>query len=147
MRDVPWKAIDQPVHRKMHQAQKIKSLVKKGTDKGRLCINEGRYRAIWYASSSEEKFLPLCATQLSCYLLWLPLKMGQQKGISCWQVKSGRSLLFWLYLSKLFALCEPRMFAFVVGCWRARCILSQTERSVDRPVSQQSAKGSKSLKL
>lgn len=87
MRDVPWKAIDQPVYRKMHQAQKIKSLVKKGTDKGRLCINGDTEQFDMPALLKRSSCL--CATQLSCYLLWLPLKWGNRKVFLAGKSKVG----------------------------------------------------------
>lgn len=66
--------------------KKIRSPIKKETDKERLCISGGE---IWYVRSSEERFLPLCATRCGWYLFDLHKEMGQLKGIWCCKVKRG----------------------------------------------------------
>ena len=63
-------------------------------------------------------------------------EMGQLKGVWWWKSKSGTrlpSLALTVRAAQLFAPSEPRLFAFVVGWWRARCVLSYTERSDGSP--------------
>lgn len=73
-------------------------------------------------------------TCLTCIKKWG--FMGQIKVFDAAKSKGGTRLpclAFSVKAAQLFALPEPQLFAFVVGWWRARCILSHTERSDGSP--------------